>query len=185
MHWGRESYAAWSGVAEALRTGEPAFPARYGRSFFDWVGEDPDRLESYQRAMATYARHDYASLSEVVDFSTHEHVLDAGGGTGELIFALLRSCPVLTGTVLDMPGVAQFASAPPDLEGRCHFVGGDLFREWPARADAVILARILHDWPDEEALRILKRAREAMDTDGLLYVVEMLLDERTGAGWPP
>ena len=182
LHWGRESYAAWSGIADALRTGEPAFPARYGASFFEWVGEDPDRLESYQRAMATYARHDYGSLADAVDFSAHRHVLDAGGGTGELVFALLLSCPDLTGTVLDMPGVVETAVVPPDLEGRCRFVGGDMFQEWPERADAVILARVLHDWPDTDALRILRRAREATDRDGLLYVVEMMLDGKTGSG---
>ena len=182
LHWGRESYTAWAGVAETLRTGRAAFPSKYGASFFDWVAGEPARLDSYQRAMATYARHDYASLSEVVDFSMHESVLDAGGGTGELAFALLRSCPGVTGTVLDMPGVVELASVPDDLRGRCRFVGGDLFREWQARSDAVILARVLHDWPDGDALRILKRARGAMDRKGMLYVVEMPLDEGTGAG---
>ena len=182
LHWGRESYTAWAGVAEALRTGTPAFPAKYGASFFAWIAGEPARLESYQRAMATYARHDYESLSEVVDFSNHESLLDAGGGTGELAFALLRSCPGLTATVLDMPGVVELASVPDDLRGRCSFVGGDLFREWPMRSNAVILARVLHDWPDGDALRILKRARGAMDRNGMLYVVEMPLDEGTGAG---
>ena len=182
LHWGRESYTAWSGITETLRTGKPTFPSKYGAGFFDWVAGDPDRLESYQRAMATYARHDYESLSEVVDFSMHESLLDAGGGTGELAFALLRSCPGLTATVLDMPGVVEPASVPDDLDGRCHFVGADLFREWPVRSDAVILARVLHDWPDGDALRILKRARGAMDRNGMLYVVEMLLDQGTGAG---
>ena len=182
LHWGRESYTAWSGITETLRTGTSAFPSKYGAGFFDWVAEERDRLESYQQAMATYARHDYESLTEVVDFSMNESVLDAGGGTGELAFALLRSRPGLTATVLDMPGVVQLASVPDDLEGRCRFVGGDLFREWPARSDAVILARVLHDWPDGDALRILKSARGAMDRKGMLYVVEMLLDEGAGAG---
>ena len=182
LHWGRESYAAWSGIVDALRTSEPAFPAKCGASFFEWVCEDPDRLESYQRAMATYARHDYESLARAVDFSAHRHVLDAGGGTGELVFALLRSCPDIAGTVLDMPGVVEIAMVPPDLEGRCRFLGAYLFQEWPASADAIILARVLHDWPDADALRILRRAREATYRDGLLYVVEMMLDEKTGSG---
>ena len=182
LHWGKESYAAWSGIMEALQTGEPSFRAKANANFFEWVAGEPDRLESYQRAMATYARHDYASLSDVVDFSNHESVLDAGGGMGELAFALLRSCPGLTGIVLDMPEVVEFTSVPNDLQRRCRFVGADLFQEWPARASAVILARVLHDWRDADALRILKRAREAMDRNGTLYVVEMLLDERTGAG---
>ena len=41
---------------------------------------------------------------------------------------------------------------------------------------------MVHDWPDRDALRILRRAREAMAADGTLYVVEMVLDEETGRG---
>ena len=39
-----------------------------------------------------------------------------------------------------------------------------------------------HDWPDRDALRILGRAREAMPTEGTLYVIEMVLNLETGRG---
>ncbi len=44
------------------------------------------------------------------------------------------------------------------------------------------LARVLHDWPDDAALRILRRAREAMPKGGTLYVVEMALNSSSAAG---
>ena len=56
------------------------------------------------------------------------------------------------------------------------------FEEWPVRSDAVVLARVLHDWPDDEAFRILSRARESMLEGGTLYVVEMVLDTVSGTG---
>jgi len=43
------------------------------------------------------------------------------------------------------------------------------------RADAYILARILHDWPDEDALRILNRVRAAMTPDARLLLVEAVV----------
>ena len=46
----------------------------------------------------------------------------------------------------------------------------------------MVLARVLHDWPDGDAARILERAREAMPRGGSLYVVEMALDESSAAG---
>ena len=46
----------------------------------------------------------------------------------------------------------------------------------------MVLARVLHDWPDGDALRILARAREALPAGGTLYVVEMVLDDASGAG---
>ena len=182
LHWGRESYAAWAGLIDALRTGKSSFAERYGLHFFEWIAERPAELKSYHRAMATYARHDYGVLADAVDFGRHEAVLDAGGGTGELAYALLRRHSDLTATVMDRPEVVRHAVAPDDIGARCEFVAGDLFGEWPLVTDAAILARVLHDWSDEEALRILNGARAAMDTGGTLYVVEMVLDGASGSG---
>ena len=181
-HWGKESYEAWSAVTRSLRTGESGFGRLHGENFFDWIRDRPADLRSYHSAMSTYARHDYHTLADSVDFTAHDSILDAGGGAGELAFALLRSCPELVATVMDRPEVVEALRPPADLEGRCRFVGGDLFQEWPVRSDAVILARVIHDWPDHDALRILGRAREAMSKDAKLYVIEMVLDDSTGAG---
>ena len=68
-----------------------------GQNFFDWIQDRPGDLQAYHSAMSTYARHDYRDLADRVDFSAHKGILDAGGGTGELAFALLRSCPRPTG----------------------------------------------------------------------------------------
>ena len=181
-HWGRESYEAWSGITRSLLTGESAFERLHGKSFFDWIRDRPADLQAYHSAMSTYARHDYRDLADSVEFTAHDSILDAGGGTGELAFALLRSCPGLVATVMDRAEVVEGVRPPADLEGRCRFIKGDLFQKWPVTSDAVILARVVHDWPDSDALRILRRAREAMPKDGTLYVVEMVLDEETGQG---
>ena len=181
-HWGRESYAAWGMLAQSLRAGESAFERIYGRNFFDWLSDRPADLAAYHTAMSAYARHDYSGISEYISLPDGARVLDAGGGNGELAFSLLRANPSLSATVMDRPEVVQNASVPDDLVGRCQFVAGDLFRRWPIRAETVILARILHDWPDDDALRILRRARAAMPTGGDLYVVEMALNESTPSG---
>ena len=83
---------------------------------------------------------------------------------------------------MDRAEVVEAATPPADLAGRCRFIAGDLFEKWPVRSDAVILARVLHDWPDSDALRILRRAREAMPREGTLYVIEIVLDDAIGKG---
>ena len=180
--WGRETYDAWAGAPETLRTGRPAFTALHNANFFDWVGRRPAELRGYHTALAHYAKHDYQSLAESVDLTARRSILDAGGGMGDLIFALLRFYPNLTGTVMERPEVVALASVPDDLADRCQFVSEDLFQRWTTASDTVILARVLHDWPDDDALRILNRARDAMPEGGILYVVEMLLDTASGAG---
>ena len=180
--WGGESYAAWAEAKYSLRTGSSAFRKLYDQNLFERLRDRPEQLRSSHRAFASYARHDYRSLAESWDFGIHDHILDAGGGTGELAFALLRAYPNLTATVMDLPEVIREAEPPSELTERCRFAAGDFFEPWPVRSDAVALARVLHDWPDEDAVRILARAREAMPTSGTLYMIEMVPDDITGAG---
>ena len=180
--WGGETYAAWAEAEYSLRTGYSTFRKLYGQNLFERLRDKPEQLRSSHRAFASYARHDYQTLAQAFDFGVHDHFLDVGGGTGELAFALLRAHPNLSATVMDLPEVVCAAESPNDLKGRCQFAAGDFFKQWPVSSDAVVLARVLHDWPDDDAVRILARAREAMPESGTLYVIEMVLDEDTGAG---
>lgn len=180
--WGREPYTAWGELNRALRTGESTFERLYGRKFFHWLSDRPADLAAYHDSLSAYARHEYPRLVERLDIPDRAHALDAGGGRGDLAFALLRANPTLSATVMDRPEVVENAKVPPGLEDRCRFVAGDLFRSWPDRADTVILARVLHDWPDDDALIILNRARDAMPEGGQLYIVEMALDEAAPIG---
>ena len=182
LFWGGETYVAWSDAAQSLRTGQSSFKNLYGKDFFDWLQDRPDQLEACHRAFGTYAKHDYQSLAASVRCGVHDHILDAGGGTGELTFTLLRANPKLRGTVMDRPEVVGTVRAPADIASRCSFAPGDFFQEWAVSSDAVILARVLHDWPDDHAVRILRRARDAMPKHGDLYVVEIILDNSSGAG---
>ena len=182
LHWGGAAYDAWAGVLHSLRTGSPALSGDAGSGFFAWLQERPEQQRGYQAAMASYARHDYSALAHAMDLRGKTAVLDAGGGTGALSFALLRANPRLTATIMDRADVVPLAAPPDDVADRCTFIAGDLFARWPARSEAVVLARVLHDWPHEEAQQILRRAREAISPGGHLYVIEMVLAERAPRG---
>jgi hypothetical protein len=58
---------------------------------------------------------------------------------------------------------------------RVKVVPGDFFAEVPAGADAYVLARVLHDWTDEDAVRILHSVRAAMAPEARLLLVEAVV----------
>ncbi|MES2644737.1 MAG: carbamoyltransferase C-terminal domain-containing protein [Myxococcota bacterium] len=168
-YWAQDGRAAWAALPQAL-----ADPAWRPADPFAAQAADADRVRAYHAAMAPYARHDYAGLPAVLD-PGHHVLVDAGGGHGALALAVLRAAPALRAFVLDRPEVVASAAAPPaDLEGRLTFVAGDLFEPWELRADALVLARVLHDWNDAAAAAILRRARAALLPGGRLYIVEMV-----------
>ncbi|EAU65042.1 hydroxyneurosporene methyltransferase, putative [Stigmatella aurantiaca DW4/3-1] len=170
-HWGRDCSRLWEALPTALRGDANWKPP----SFFEQLAKEEARLESYHRMMASYARHDYGALAEHLPHLTSGTVLDAGGGTGTLLHELLHRRPELQGVLLERPEVARLATVPPSLSGRLQLRAGDLFQPWGVQAEAIFLTRVLHDWEDEEALRILIRARESLQPGGRLYAVELLL----------
>lgn len=175
--WGGDHSRRWLDVVPALRSGD----ARDGPTFFEaLVGED---LERYHHAIDGYARNDYVALPDAVDWTRHRRVLDAGGGRGALLVGLLSRHRALTGCLLDLPEVVASATLPVALADRIQAVGTDLFQPWPERGDAIVLARVLHDWSDADAVRLLARARAATEPGGRVYVLELVLrDDSPGGG---
>ena len=114
-------------------------------------------------------------LLEAYDFGDVGTVVDVGGGHGALVAAVLDRHPQARGSVFDQPHVVEGAPAVLETAGvadRSQVVGGSFFDAVPAGADAYVLKAILHDWEDEDALRILRRCREAIGPEGVLLVVE-------------
>lgn len=64
---------------------------------------------------------------------------------------------------------------------RCGTVGESIFGVLPKGGDAYILSNILHDWNDEDSIRILRSCRAAMEPGAVLVVVEIVVEEDDSA----
>jgi hypothetical protein len=133
--------------------------------------------------MADRARREAADVVAAYDFAALRRIVDVGGGSGVLLEAILRATPGLRGVLVDRPEAVERARARlADLGDRCECVVGDFFDAVPAGADAYLLSRVIHDWHDADAQRILATCREAMPEDARLLLVEAILPERAHDG---
>jgi hypothetical protein len=132
--------------------------------------------------LLSYARHDYADVPAALDLRGDERVMDAGGGLGGLAFALLAHYPDLRVILVDRPEVIALAARINAQGDRLQFLSRDLFEPWGIETDAVVLARVLHDWDDSDALQILTQARSTLAAGRLLFIVEMVLPDDGVAG---
>jgi SAM-dependent methyltransferase len=157
----------------SLRAGaHHSFVEANGTPFFEWMATHPDRWQVFDRAMAAGGRMHALGLASVLDWGDGERVCDVGGGTGDLLATLLDLTPGLDATVFDLPDVVARAVDHPRLTR----VGGDAFVEVPRGFDTYLLVNVLHDWDDEDALRILRRVAEAAGPDARVVIVD---SERT------
>ncbi len=175
--------AATSQILHSVRTGRSAYEHLFGETVFECTARDPEANRSFNGLM-------HQNVAQFVDLLAHgyewdgvDHVVDVGGGTGEVVARLLAARPHLHATLVDLPQVV--ASAPEVLaaegvEDRCAIVAGSFMGELPGGADCYLLSNVLHDWNDADALAILASCRAAMGDQGRLLVVERLVPAGEG-----
>jgi hypothetical protein len=173
-------YHAASGLLQSAQSGSVAFREVHGTDFFDHVAASPDRLAAFQQSMVARSQLEAADLLRAHDFSAYQHVIDVGGGFGVTLTAILTAYPALRGTLFDRPEVTREAQARLSGAGvadRCAAVAGDAFDAVPRGGDLYLLSRVIHDWNDADALRILRSCRRAMNDDASLVLVEAVIGD--------
>jgi O-methyltransferase domain len=180
LHRGGEAFAAWRELEHAVRTGEPAFEAAHGDSFFTYLRRNPEAGAAFDGTMTRLSQRVVDEAVAGYDFAATARVLDVGGGRGHLVAAVLEANPGLEGAVFDVPAVAEAADEhlrERGLADRCVAIGGSFFESLPAGYDTHILKWILHDWNDADCVALLAACRPALGDDGRLLVIEQLLPE--------
>ena len=178
---GEVYYQAAAGTLAAVRHGGTAFEQVHGGRFFDHLRRHPEQEAAFQASMAGRSEQEASDVVDAYDFGGIGRLIDVGGGHGILLGAILRSAPDLRAVLVDQPAVVAQAGrrlAAEGVAGRCQLVGGDFFADVPAGADAYLLSRVLHDWTDDDARRVLATCRAAMGPGSRLLVVEAILPER-------
>ncbi|WP_426755845.1 methyltransferase [Myxococcus sp. Y35] len=168
----------WQELPDALRSSSNwSAPDVFGD-----VARDTSRREGHHRMLQSYALNDYHQVPGALGLRGDERIIDAGGGLGTLGRLLTEAYPSVLVTVIDRPEVvAQGKRGHPPLP-RVAWRAADLFQPWGVKADAVLLSRVLHDWEDDSARRILSHTRDALPTGGRVFVIEMVLPPDGVAG---
>jgi hypothetical protein len=179
---GPEHYATWKHLVPILRDGrQDGFLREFGAPLFEYVRANPRYAAVFNRAMTSYSVVDtqwaLAALASE-DFSQIHTLCDVGGGDGHLACGLLNAYPHLQATVLDLPEVVGETDrlwAPKlGLSQRCRYLGGDMFREVPP-ADVYVLKSVLHNWSDDECVRILTNLRRAVIGAGRVFAADFVV----------
>lgn len=177
------SWRAWGVLDAALAGGNP-HQAAWNMSRFEYLRTHPDEARSFDAFMANFTDRRHQTLAASFDFSAAKLIIDVGGGNGEALRQILARFPGPRGLVLDRDDVV--ASIPPEARsgGRIDVQGGSFFDRIPEGADIYLLVRVLHDWSDDDCIRILRNCRAAMARSARLLIVEQILEPDPALGRP-
>ncbi|KAK1420421.1 hypothetical protein QVD17_22000 [Tagetes erecta] len=153
------------------------FETAQGTSMWEFANKNPRFNGVFNDAMASESQlmsflvKDYQEIFEGV-----KTLVDVGGGTGLNAKILLEAFPHMNCIVFDLPHVVTGMPETKNLK----YVGGDMFSSIPS-ADAILFKNVLHNWSDDDVLKMLKRCREAIrlaGDKGKVIIIDMVIDEK-------
>ncbi len=177
------SWQAW-GALDAALTGDVPHQAAWGMGRFQYLREHPDEARSFDAFMANFPDRRHQVLAASVDFSADRLIVDVGGGNGEALRRILARFPQPRGLVFDRDDVVAAIAPEARAGGRIDVRGGSFFDRIPEGADTYLLIRVLHDWSDDDGMRILRNCRAAMAGSARLLIVEQILEPDPLRGKP-
>ncbi|CAO1944821.1 unnamed protein product [Urochloa humidicola] len=143
------------------------FMMAYGTDYWTAARRDAERSAIFNELMGSDSRLVARVLvRECGDvFEGVASLVDVAGGDGTMAQAIATAFPHVRCSVLELPHVVEGVHPGGGGGGAVEFVAGDMMDSIPP-ADAVLLKFVLHDWGDEDCVRILRRCREAISANG-------------------
>jgi C-methyltransferase len=184
MTWAAQFYGSaeqrerWTLMVDSIRTGRTVVPSLRGKESFDYFAGEPELAELFNQTMTSVSELTDGPVVAGYDFTAYPTIVDVGGGHGPLLAAILAGAPASRGVLYDLPGVV--ASAPSLLRehkvaDRVRIAEGSFFDSVPSGGDAYILKNIVHDWPDDKAVQILRNVRKAAGPGATVLLVELVI----------
>uniref|UniRef100_A0A3Q4BVP9 Uncharacterized protein n=1 Tax=Mola mola TaxID=94237 RepID=A0A3Q4BVP9_MOLML len=183
QHCDKMVWPLFSHLDSAVRDGtnqrEKAFGRKSKDMFQDTVYSNQEVKLRFMNAMHSIAKVTGKAVATAFDLSSFKTACDLGGCTGAMAYEFTKAHPQLSVTVFDLPAVVEMSEHfhPLHTDNRVSFVAGDFFKDELPRADLYILARILHDWPDENVHILLSKIADACTSGCGLLLSEIFLDE--------
>lgn len=167
----------WTQLEYCVRTGKQAIDKIYGMPIFQYFQQHPEEAQLFNECMTNLSTIDGPAVADAYSFSEIHSIVDVGGGHGLLLATILARNAHVKGTLYDVAHVVAGAKDGPlkPVMDRCTIASGDMFSSVPAGADAYIMKHIIHDWPDDLCIKILRACRQGVNPGGKLLVVDNVI----------
>jgi ubiquinone/menaquinone biosynthesis C-methylase UbiE/predicted transcriptional regulator len=178
MAMGDEIYQAWGNLLYGIKTGNTAFNHTFNKDLFSYFKQDSEASVNFNEWMKETTREWLLPVLEAYDFSEVKTLVDVGGGIGTLTAVILNANPKMQAILFDREDVvvgAQRVLEGAGVADRCQIVGGNFFDAVLPDGDLYLISRVLLNWDDTHAIKILTNCYQAMTVKDRLVVVDFML----------
>ncbi len=172
----------WVDLMTTVKNGKSYFENNFGENYFKCLEKHPDDQEAFNQCLVVFSTLSNEFVAAAYDFSSFNTVVDVAGGRGGQLISILNKHPGVKGVLFELPltiGIVGIEGTfeKAGLADRVELVEGDFFQSVIPGHDAYFMKSILHDWGDEDSIKILTICRKAMRVDSKLLIAELVINE--------
>lgn len=173
---------SYASLERAVLTDSPQ--AYGGGDIYKSHEEQAELARRFTRGMHSMSMTLASAWPSVLDLTSHQLMLDIGGGSGaHSIVAALKS-PNLDALVLDLEPICEVAQEfinQYGVQNRVTTHVADMWNDPFPAADLHFYSNIYHDWPPERCRFLTEKSFRSLERGGRLIIHDILYnDEKTG-----
>ncbi len=172
---------AWSKLSESVISGNPARKP-------DMFQDKKDETRNFITAMHNTAMMVAPILSNKIDLSSSETLIDIGGGAGTYSVFFCKENSSLEATIFDLPGTLEITKeliSGSSVLNRINLIEGDFNTEIKGQYDVAFLSNIIHGEGETENIALIKRVYNALNSGGKIIIQDFILDnDKTSPSFP-
>ncbi|KAJ3319429.1 phosphatidylinositol kinase- protein kinase tor1 [Boothiomyces sp. JEL0866] len=175
---GDSHWKPWGMLDEAIRTGKPPTGKALGvDSIWTYFKQDTEEAKMFAEAMSGFSEGALPLILGKIEIGDKGTIADIGGSYGSLISKMLEKYPNSNGILFDLPEVISTFDKTRysrSVQERISTADGDFFESVPT-ADIYLLKHILHDWTNEDCLKILSTIVKCKKPSSKILLIEMII----------
>ncbi|MBN1599214.1 MAG: class I SAM-dependent methyltransferase [Bacteroidales bacterium] len=181
------NYKGFFHLQECITNGKPEGLKEFGTwsTVYEALSElPPDVQKSWFNFDHYYSDNAFPELLDIIFTSKPKKILDVGGNTGKFSILCAKNYPEVNMTILDLPGQlkkAEMNISEEGLKGRIDLIPINLLDHslpYPTGYDAVWMSQFLDCFPPIDIIKLLEKAKKALNPGGSIYILETYWDKQ-------
>lgn len=182
------NYKAFYHLNEAIKTGKPAGLYREltdKPTVYEALSEMPEKFrDSWFNFDHYYSDDSFDSVLPIIFERKPKTIMDIGGNTGKFAIKCAEYNPDIDITILDLPGQLNDAANNIKKKGFENRINMnpinllDFSNPYPKGHDIIWMSQFLDCFSEEEIVKLISNAKDAMGENSRLFIMETLWDKQ-------
>lgn len=174
-------------LEESIVTGKPAGLKEFGewKTVYEGLSQLPKKVQDSWFAFDHFYSDDvFDKILPLIFKNGPIHIMDIGGNTGKFAKRCITYNKDAVVTMVDLPGqlgIAKEAVKSLNASGNIQFYAADMLNPettLPKGADVIWMSQFLDCFSETEIIAILKKCREVMTDNTVVYILEPLTNRQ-------